>query len=331
MICHSNPSITLEDIYNRVTDEDLLSYYFNIRHIPCVINSPLREDHNPSFVIYYNKSGKLVFFDFGTKEYGGMIDMVSRYFNLSFRETLYKIYHDFRNMNFTQQDKKTFHVKKLSLHSSTMKIEVKSRDLQQHDIDYWKQYGITKEWLNFGNIYPISDIIIDKNDEHLVIPAEKYSYAYVEFKDGKQTIKIYQPFSKNFKWMSNHDASVWDLWQQLPKTGDKLIITSSRKDALCLWANLGIPSCCLQGESHIPKEHVIQQLIDRFKEVYIFYDNDKDKNQNVGQMNAQKLIEKYNLKNIKIEDEYDCKDPSDLFKKYGREKFLQILKPKLCI
>lgn len=331
MICHSKPSVSLGDIYSRVTDEDLLSYYFNIRHIPCILNSPLREDHNPSFVIYYNKSGKLVFFDFGTKEYGGMIDLISKYFHLSFKDTICKIYLELNHIVLPTTNKKTFHVKKLFLQHSTMKIEVKARELQQYDLDYWNQYGINKEWLNFGNIYPISDIFIEKENETFTIPAEKYAYAYVEFKDGKQTIKVYQPFSKNFKWMSNHDASVWDLWQQLPQTGDKLIITSSRKDALCLWANLNIPACCLQGESHIPKDHVIQQLIDRFKQVYIFYDNDKDKNQNVGQLNAQKLIEKYNLINIKIEDEYNCKDPSDLYKKYGKEKFLQILKPKLCI
>ena len=39
----------------------------------------------------------------------------------------------------------------------------------------------------------------------MVIPCEKYAYAYIEFKDGLPTYKIYQPFSENYKWLNNHD------------------------------------------------------------------------------------------------------------------------------
>lgn len=329
MICRSNPSISLDDIYNRVTEETLLSYYFNITKLPCVINSPLREDRNPSFAIFYRKNLSVGFYDFATKESGGIFDLLSKYFNLNFNQTLLKIYKDLDKISIpittsikNTHNKNTFH---------NVEIGVRVRSLQQHDIDYWGSYGISKEWLNFGRIYPISDIIITKNNNTFSIIADKYAYVYVEFKDGKQSLKIYQPFSKDYKWINNHDHSVWDLWQQLPKTNDKLIITSSRKDALCLWANLNIPACCLQAEGNIPKPHVIQQLIDRFKNIFVFYDNDKNKIQNTGQINAKKLADTYKLKNIKIEDEYDCKDPSDLYKKYGKQKFIEILKPKLCI
>ena len=38
-------SVSLEDIMNRVTEIDILSFYFNIKEIPCVIHSPFREDN----------------------------------------------------------------------------------------------------------------------------------------------------------------------------------------------------------------------------------------------------------------------------------------------
>ena len=54
-----------------------------------------------------------------------------------------------------------------------------------------------------------------------IIPAEKYAYVFVEFKDNVESLKIYQPFSEFYKWRNKHDSSVWDLWEQLPETGEK--------------------------------------------------------------------------------------------------------------
>lgn len=88
---------------------------------------------------------------------------------------------------------------------------------------------------------------------------------------------------------------------------------------MCLWYNLGIPSMSLQGEGYIPKPQVMQQVFDRFRNVYIWYDNDfKHKDDNPGQDNAKKLIDLYpQLKNICIPSELKCKDPSDLVKQFG--------------
>ena len=128
------------------------------------------------------------------------------------------------------------------------------------------------------------------------------------------------------KWLSKQDASVWDLWKQLFSYADKVtcedvILTSSRMDAMCLWANLGVPALSLQGEGYLPKPQVMQQVLDKFKRVFIWYDNDfQHENDNPGQDNARKLISLYpKLKNICIPDGYQVKDPSDLVKAYGKE------------
>ena len=139
------------------------------------------------------------------------------------------------------------------------------------------------------------------------------------------SLKIYQPYSTNFKWMSKHDASVWDLWTKIPEKGDKLIITSSRKDALCLWANTGIPSLSLQGEGYIPKEKVINQLKDRYKKIYVFYDNDFKNEVNNGRNYGKAIADKFDLQQIEIPTEYKSKDPSDLYKNWGKEVFLNVI------
>jgi hypothetical protein len=153
---------------------------------------------------------------------------------------------------------------------------------------------------------------------------DKIAYAYFEWKDGKESIKLYQPYSTRMKWLSKHDRSVWDLWKQTfewrKKHGHQaVIITSSRKDAMCLWQNLKVPAMSLQGEGYIPKPQVMQQVLDAFDTVYLWYDNDfTHSKENPGQDNAKKLIETYpTLKNICIPSSYQARDPSDLVKQYG--------------
>ena len=71
------PAVQLDDIFSIVSEEELLAHYFHIYKIPCVINSPIRRDENPSFSLYYKKNFKIGFFDFATKQSGGIIDLIS--------------------------------------------------------------------------------------------------------------------------------------------------------------------------------------------------------------------------------------------------------------
>ena len=140
-------------------------------------------------------------------------------------------------------------------------------------------------------------MFITKNGNDMVIPCEKYAYAYIEFKDGLPTYKIYQPFSENYKWLNNHDRSVWDLWSKLPETGDNIIITSSRKDALTIWANTGIPCIAIQGEGYTISDTAISELKKRYKYIYILLDNDE-----AGILDARKLSQSTGFTNLVLPD-----------------------------
>ena len=82
----------------------------------------------------------------------------------------------------------------------------------------------------------------------------------------------------------------------------------------------------LQGEGYIPKPQVMKQVLSKFKKVYLWYDNDfKHTNDNPGQDHARALIEKYpQLINICIPAEYEAKDPSDFYKFYSKEEFINL-------
>lgn len=322
-----NKSICLDDILNKVTEVDILNHYFGISTLPILVNNPLRADKNASLSIFLNDKDNIILKDFGSYKSYNLWSFLMEYWNLDYDSMLEKIIEDLKNINSTLHKLKSKKYKQ-QIRSKSI-LECKIRDWKEHDLQYWESYGISLPWLKFGEIYPISHTFITKDDKRYTFRAEKYAYAYVERKDGIVTLKIYQPKSTNRKWYNSGNASVWDLWCQLPPTGDKLFITSSRKDALCLWENTLIPAISMQGEGYIPKQSVIDELKSRFKNIYIFFDNDFNKEENHGRQYAQFLSKTFDIPYIEIPNEYKAKDPSDFVNKYGREKLKQLIKELL--
>ena len=325
MVSKGTDTISIDDVRRVTTDYEVANKYLGINSVPSNINSILREDKNPSLCIFPYKDS-LFFKDFGTNQSGNIYQLLSLYWNIPLNQVYRKIYNDFTSVNYKSCCCKNRITKTIIKKKSNIDIKVKIRDWKPWDIEYWSSYGISLKWLEYCDIFPISHIfLIHQNGEQLTISADKYAYVYIERKDNKVSLKIYQPYSTNFKWMSKHDASVWDLWTKIPEKGDKLIITSSRKDALCLWANTGIPSLSLQGEGYVPKEKVINQLKERYNKIYVFYDNDFKNKVNNGRNYGRILAEKFNLQQIEIPTEYKSKDPSDLYKNWGKEVFLNVI------
>lgn len=315
--------INLSDILAKTSEEEVLARYLSVTQLPSVINSPLRQDNKPSFYLYFNDENKIKWKDFATGEYGNLWSLLCRMWNMPYDKVLLKVYND--KIDSKSVRKKTIHHN--HNHTSDTTIQCKIRSWQKYDIDYWESYGISLKWLKFGEIYPISHIFFNKNGTIYTFPADKYAYVYIERKDNIVTLKIYQPLvaDKSKKWFNSHNSSVWDLWTKLPKTGDKLIITSSRKDALAIWENTGIPATSMQAESNLPKAQVIQELKDRFKKIYVLYDNDYTKKENYGRKFGKHLAETYGLTQIEIPEEYKSKDSSDLAKNHGREVLTKVI------
>ena len=321
-------TVDLETILNSVRELDILSYYLGISNVPCIIKSPLRLDRHPSFGIYSRDGKKIYYHDFATKDRGSIFQLLMKLWNVNYNEMLQQIDKDLSKI---PSCKNNISITKTTLNNSSKtynkdtNLECKVRPWKNYDFEYWEQYGISEEWLKFGDIYPISHLILTKNGNRFSIPAEKYAYAYVERKDGNTSLKIYQPYNTNFKWSNKHDGSVWDLWTKLPEKGEHLIITSSRKDALCIWENTGIPAISLQAESYLPKQHVVQQLKDRFKYIYVLYDNDFQSDENHGRILGEMMANEFNLIQIEIPIKYRSKDTSDLCKNYGRQQVKEVI------
>lgn len=322
--------MSLSELFENYSEAEILSAVFpEIKTLPCRINSPFRIDNNPSFSIYLDDNQHVRFKDFGDAEVkGGLFDLLCKYWNCSFTQAFHKILdivQKFGGSNVTLRPKqlKTFTRKESA---ELTKIQVVVRPWKDYDLEYWASYGISKKWLQYAEIYPVQYKVVVKKDsktakpKRYTFPASKYSYAYVERKDGRVQLKIYSPFDKKHKWCSKMDASVISLWTKVPETGDKIVIASSVKDALCISANLHIPAIAPQGEGYSISETAQKELRRRYEKVFICLDTDEP-----GKKYARKLAKETGFKNI-VPDLGTEKDISDFFKSLENKEDFQKLK-----
>jgi len=318
--------VSKQELLKHLTDYDIYKMYIGSANMPIKGNmkSPLRKDDNPSFGFFIGESGELCFKDFILGS-GDCIKFVMLKFGLSFFEALSKIALD-ANLDDEFIIKNTFRTNILAAPSDPNRedfiktvnssyIGKTSRSWDIRDYSFWNQFGITKPILDRYNVNPISYLHVGINK--VIVKTDFHTYCYNEMKDGKHTFKIYQPNSTQFKWLNNHDESVWQGWSQLPEKGSDLIITKSLKDVMSIVAVTGIPAVSLNSETVYPKHQVMDELIERFDNVFVLYDNDYDKSINWGREFGKKLSNQFDICQKEIEDKYKSKDFSDLVKNHG--------------
>jgi DNA primase len=321
--------LTKENILNKITEEDIFRRYvpftFDINRL---YNSPLRNDDNtPSFGIY-DKFGTLKYKDFGGSQ-GSCFDFVMNYFNLSFGNCLSKINQDF-NLNLIagygnsiNSNTSKIISRRQEVSKSKKLLQVILRRFQKEDYEYWQNFGITKEILKFYNIRAIKEVYLDKR-LHWTNTRTNPIYGYYFPKTNN--IKCYKPLEKDKKnkWLGNVISDDIQGYEQLPETGDLLVITKSMKDVMCLYS-IGINAIAPQGEDHHIPEELIEELRLRFKRIVIFYDNDSP-----GVNASIKVTTMYNLPYANIPKGLP-KDPAEYYEQFGKDKLIEFCKLKQLI
>lgn len=326
VIGKTTTSISISELFEKYSETQILTAVFpEITSLPCKISSPFRADTNPSFSIYVNNNNHVCFKDFGEPDVrGGLLDLLCKKWSCSFNQVFDKILEVMAKQEGSDVVMKPKQIKTLTRKETDelTKIQVAVRPWKDYDYEYWASYGIEKQWLKYGEIYPISHKIITKKDKETgktskyIFPAEKYAYCFIERKDNKLSIKIYQPYSKKYKWCSKMDASVVGLWTKIPEFGDRVVLCSSMKDALVLSCQCHIPALCLQGEGYNLSKTAEKELKRRYQKVFICYDTDKP-----GLEDSQKLANETGFIRI-VPDLGKEKDLSDYFKSLkNKEEF----------
>jgi hypothetical protein len=303
-------------ILSKITEYDIFVYYCpNFKKLGKKFLSDLRQDKSPTVsIIPYN--GRLLYKDFGSSDHTfDCFNYVKYKYNCQFVDALRIIDNDF-NLNLSPKtDSIKFTMGVMGYRQSTPKfskppviIRKKRRLWNKKDAKFWTKYLVTKSILSMFAVEPISHFWI--NETRFDCRSVSYAFKF------KNRYKIYSPYEDKNKWLSNTTKSDIQGFTQLPDTGERLIITSSLKDIMCLYA-AGYTAVAMQSEMQIPDEKLISELKERFTTIEILYDNDFDKETNPGQTMAKKICDLYGFNNICIPDEFKSKDPSDLVHKVG--------------
>lgn len=310
MVSHGRKSISADELHSRITDEDILRKYIGVEYIPCLIHSPLRQDERPSFSLFYSRKGTDVLYkDHSNGDCGDVLRLLSLMWNCSRVDVITRIWNE---CDCATRDI----VPVVKRQQEPTEIQIKVRKCEARDIEFWGKYGITKQWLRFAGIVPISHFILVTGGRCIIYQADEYAYAYT----SDFGIKVYQPYSQ-MKWRSSQKKGYVQLYDKLPESGEAVCVCSSMKDALCLWANTGIPSIAPQSEGIPLPPEVTKSLKARFKKQYVLYDNDK-----AGLGYAIEAARDTGFTNIVL-PQFECgKDISDWYKSLTDKNQFQTIK-----
>ncbi len=313
--------LTIEEILKRTSEWDLWQYYIPGVQLKRKFKSPLRKDETPSVALFVSHSGSLLLKDFATGITMNIWSFLQARYGLNFREALVTVNNDFnlKLMAKPRMARPTMEIfgvvtqEKVS-YTEGCSIKIKKRDWNVADQIYWAQYGLTTEFLDSRMVKPLQNYWI--NEDLVYWYSEKnpaYSYEF-----GYAKRKIYSPYSKKFKFLTNAGDSILQGIDYLPQEADTLIITKAYKDVLVL-QNLGYNSVAPQSESMKIPEKFMQNLKVRFNRIYLLYDNDA-----TGMKFSKKLCDEHGLIPIFVPE--PTKDISDFRKNFGIVETVGLLK-----
>lgn len=310
--------LSKEAILNEINEYSIFRHYVGHFIVNNIMSSPFRKDNRASFGIFYSKKfGCLLFKDLAQGITGDCFSLVSRIVFPSFTraEAMAQIAVDFGIGNkfilprqgFAKSKKNWVHHQQPEYSFKDIKpIGIKARPFNPADYKFWAQFGIEREILRIYNVVPISHFTYGNS----VFTADKLAYAYIEYKDGLTTYKIYQPYNNHIKFFTDMDASIHAGYAQLPNKGNLLLITKSLKDVMSIRALCNIPSISVLSETILVKHKVINEYHDRFENTLVLFDNDE-----AGLKMARDYKKEFSLESIIVPDSFkNSTDFSDVVK-----------------
>ena len=326
--------VSKEEIFNWILRESLdQAFDLKNRYL-----SPFREeDRHPDCRFEVRNDGAILFVDFGEeagKTHRSCFKMVMDWYNLSLQGAIEAICAKF-GLSSNSFDYKPV-VTQPYIRTDNPSDAIITYDPIYYDskaLIFWSQFTIRKEHLFEDGVFYTNRFYIQYPDK----PKKAISvYGLCFALDFIDRVKLYQPYSKDYKWITNCDEDYIGNIDNLPPEGEELVITKSYKDHRVIRNLLNNrPTIWLQNEGQFPSDWVLEMLLKRFKITTVFFDNDK-----TGIKASKDLVEKLNgirpnstrsitlprkKRHLQLFNNY-LKDPGEWVHKEGREDTQIILK-----
>jgi len=277
------------------------------------ITSPFNPgEKNPSFCIYV-KGNRYFFKDFSTDNGGNHLEFLKLMYNCPIEKAVAIMLEDYNAFMLENSDER--YIKSEGRYEVTSYQE---RSWTNLDAAYWTQYKIDSNILNHYDVRPLESYVMEKeNSRDITI---KHAYIYEYFRSDDELYKIYQPKSKDNKFLKVR--SYIQGTDQLKFDKPNLIIASSLKDIMTL-SKFGYNAeyVAPDSENTIIPSGSIAMYKDRYKAICTLFDFDE-----AGIRSADKYKKLYGLEKVILPM---SKDISDSVRDHGIDKVHENLFPLL--
>ncbi len=235
--------------------------------------SPLREDTKAGCRFEERPDGTILFLDFGDSTihrtcFKLLMDTTGKNLTQAIRYI-----HEKFNLSADPKDYSPVIYKKVeSKENFKTDIKFDKKDYTSRDRTFWNRFNITTNHLQEDYVYSAARIYINneaKKKKTVFVPRDLCFV--IDFFDA---VNIYQPYNSTHKHIKNTNENHIGNFDNLPPTGEYLVITKSYKDHRILrnlgWAN----TIWFMSESIIPDVSILKNLTKRFNKIKVFYDND---------------------------------------------------------
>jgi len=248
--------------------------------------SPIRKDDNPDCRFERRLDGVILFLDFGDKEqtHHTCLGLAMKYYNTNMEGVIKVLVDAFQLPTDPtayissipyEREETTHHKTREEVHQSETIITYKKKEYDKRDILYWSNFLIKPQHLFEDNVFSASYIHISNRAKKKVSYFRPQGLCYViDFLDA---VKVYQPYNSKYKWFTNCNENHIGNVDNLPESGDKLVICKAYKDHR-IFRNLELDAhnsyIWFHSEGIFPSTDILVNLLSRFKKLVVFYDND---------------------------------------------------------
>lgn len=337
-------NLTKEFILSKLSEQEIVEYYLkiNLNKGAMIINSPFREDKNPSFSIKVTNRGMIIR-DFAKDENYDCFSIVQKLYTCNFKESLRIIANDFglltQRYSNNIQSKKTVAAnadilcENLSVYKLPSELDIKVQPFTSQDIDYWNQYEIPIDVLSKFDVYSCKQLLIGGKVQRYYTPEQPlYCYKFYNEDGSLSSCKLYSPYAeKRYKWLFYGSSTDIEGFHQLnisPNPSNEstffngnpvLVITKSLKDVMVLYM-CGIPAISLHAEGNKLSKKTYEILKLNYDKIYSLYDYDE-----TGIKGSTYLYQEYNIEPLIIPVKSGCKDSAEHVQKYNLQNTKKML------
>lgn len=324
--------ITPEQILQKITQQEIFEFVlqepFEFSSRYC---SPCRDDKKPGCRFEEREDGTIIFVDFGELASTGRthrtcFGMVMDKFKVNLQGAIELVMQEFKLSNdLTQYEVVNRVVYEKKIQRSDKKITFLSQPYTKANKIYWSQFLIRPQELIEDNVYATKKFFIEESGGvKKTIHTYKHGYA-MDFIDA---VKIYQPYSEKYKFITNCTENHIGNIDNLPQTGKELIIQKSYKDHRIVRNVIKNSNVIwFANEGCVPDMSILVSLVERFEVITIFFDNDE-----AGILAATKLVAIFNAirpnccKMVYLPTINIYKDLGEFICKEGRIDTIKVLK-----